>query len=49
VSDELEMTRELVEEVLRTAMALEDVVVSLLDDLPVGAFPARIPASSCWR
>ena len=35
----LEATRDLVEEVLRTAMALEDVVVSLLDDLPDDAFP----------
>ncbi|MBS1678644.1 MAG: hypothetical protein JST08_14805 [Actinobacteria bacterium] len=38
---ELETTRELVEEVLRTAMALEDVVVSLLQDLPDGAFPGE--------
>jgi hypothetical protein len=30
--DELETTRALVEEVLRTAMALEDVTVSLLED-----------------
>jgi hypothetical protein len=36
-----EATRELVEEVLRTAMALEDVVVSLLDSLPDGAFPGE--------
>lgn len=40
---ELETTRELVEEVLRTAMALEDVVTSLLEDLPDGAFPDRDP------
>lgn len=38
---EPETTRELVEEVLRTAMALEDVVVSLLEDLPDGAFPGQ--------
>jgi hypothetical protein len=41
MKDDLEPTRELVEEVLRTAMALEDVVVSLLDDLPDDAFPGR--------
>jgi hypothetical protein len=40
---ELETTRALVEEVLRTAMALEDVVVSLLEDLPDGAFPDEDP------
>ena len=40
---DLEATRDLVEEVLRTAMALEDVVVSLLDDLPEGAFPGEDP------
>lgn len=40
---DLTATRELVEEVLRTAMALEDVVVSLLDDLPDGAFPGEDP------
>ena len=40
---DLETTRELVEEVLRTAMALEDVVVSLLEDLPDGAFPGEDP------
>ncbi len=40
---DLAATRELVEEVLRTAMALEDVVVSLLDDLPDGAFPGEDP------
>ncbi|MBS1894969.1 MAG: hypothetical protein JST59_27025 [Actinobacteria bacterium] len=37
------VTRDLVEEVLRTAMALEDIVVSLLDDLPDGAFPGEDP------
>jgi hypothetical protein len=40
---ELETTRALVEEVLRTAMALEDVMVSLLEDLPDGAFPGEDP------
>jgi hypothetical protein len=40
---DLEVTRDLVEEVLRTALALEDVVVSLLDDLPDGAFPGEDP------
>ena len=40
---DLEATRGLVEEVLRTAMALEDVVASLLDDLPDGAFPGEDP------
>jgi hypothetical protein len=38
---ELEITRDLVEEVLRTAMALEDVIVSLLEDLPDDAFPGE--------
>lgn len=41
--DDLETTRALVEEVLRTAMALEDVVASLLEDLPDGAFPGEDP------
>src|SRR5215475_11694331 len=40
---DLETTRDLVEEVLRTAMALEDIVVSLLDDLPDDAFPGEDP------
>jgi hypothetical protein len=40
---DLEPTRALVEEVLRTALALEDVIVSLLDDLPPGAFPDEDP------
>jgi hypothetical protein len=40
---DLETTRELVEEVLRTALALEDVMVSLLEDLPDGAFPDQDP------
>lgn len=38
---DLGTTRELVEEVLRTALALEDVMVSLLEDLPDGAFPGE--------
>ncbi|HVS99453.1 MAG TPA: hypothetical protein VHE08_02975 [Solirubrobacterales bacterium] len=37
----LETTRELVEEVLRTALALEDVMSALLDELPEGAFPGE--------
>jgi hypothetical protein len=36
-----ELTRELVEEVLRTALALESVVAGLLEDLPADAFPGR--------
>ena len=36
---DLDTTRELVEEVLRTALALEEVMTSLLDELPEGAFP----------
>jgi hypothetical protein len=36
---DLGMTRELVEEVLRTALALEDVMSSLLEELPEAAFP----------
>jgi hypothetical protein len=38
---DLETTRELVEEVLRTALALEDVMASLLEELPEGAFPGE--------
>jgi hypothetical protein len=38
---DLETTRELVEEVLRTALALEDVMSSLLEELPEGAFPGE--------
>ncbi len=40
---DLDLTRGLVEEVLRTAFALEEVIVSLLDDLPDGAFPGEDP------
>jgi hypothetical protein len=38
---DLELTHELVEEVLRTALALEDVVSALLEELPADAFPGR--------
>jgi hypothetical protein len=38
---DLEPTRELVEEVLRTALALEDVMSALLDELPERAFPGE--------
>jgi hypothetical protein len=38
---ELDVTRDLVEEVLRTALALEDVMASLLEELPEGAFPGE--------
>jgi hypothetical protein len=38
---DLETTRDLVEEVLRTALALEDVMSSLLEELPDGAFPGE--------
>ena len=41
---DLELTGELVEEVLRTALALEDVISGLLDELPPGAFPGEDPA-----
>ena len=37
----LATTRAMVLEVLRTAMALEDVMSSLLEDLPEGAFPGE--------
>jgi hypothetical protein len=40
---DLNATRDLVEEVLRTAMVLEDVIDSLLDDLPASAFPGEDP------
>ncbi len=36
-----ELTGELVEEVLRTALALEDVLAGLLEELPAGAFHGR--------
>jgi hypothetical protein len=38
---DLALTGELVEEVLRTALALESVISNLLDDLPADAFPGR--------
>ncbi|HTR75847.1 MAG TPA: hypothetical protein VMH33_11410 [Solirubrobacterales bacterium] len=38
-----ETTRELVEEVLRTALVLEDVMVTLLEDIPANAFPGEDP------
>jgi hypothetical protein len=38
------VTAELVEEVLRTALALEDVISSLLAELPPRAFPGEDPA-----
>ncbi|HEX4753493.1 MAG TPA: hypothetical protein VH268_11385 [Solirubrobacterales bacterium] len=38
---DLGTTRELVEEVLRTALALEDVMTALLDELPDYAFPGQ--------
>jgi hypothetical protein len=44
MSVELIATRELVEEVMRTSMALEDVVNSLLGCLPEEAFPGEDPA-----
>jgi hypothetical protein len=40
---DLETTRELVEEVLRTAIALEDVMTALLDEIPERAFPGEDP------
>jgi hypothetical protein len=43
---ELEVTRELVEETLRTALALEDVIASLLEDLPAGDFPGEDPGAA---
>jgi hypothetical protein len=36
---DLGTTRELVEELLRTSLALEEVMTSLLEDVPEGAFP----------
>jgi hypothetical protein len=36
-----ELTGELVEEVVRTALALEDVLAGLLEELPAGAFQGR--------
>lgn len=43
---DLELTEELVGEVLRTALALEDVISGLLDELPAGAFPERDDAGA---
>jgi hypothetical protein len=40
-----ELTNELVEEVLRTALALEDVLSGLLAELPAGAIEGRDNAS----
>jgi hypothetical protein len=37
----MEATRDLVEEVLLTALALEDVMTALLDELPERAFPGE--------
>ena len=36
-----QLANELVEEVLRTALALEDVIAGLLAELPADAFPGR--------
>jgi hypothetical protein len=41
---DLAATRALVEEVLRTAMVLEDIVEGLLEDVPDDAFPDEDPA-----
>jgi hypothetical protein len=38
---ELAATRDLVEEVMRTAVALDGIVAALLRELPQGAFPGR--------
>jgi hypothetical protein len=38
---DLEITRDLVEEVLLTAIALDDVMGALLDEIPEGAFPGE--------
>src|SRR4029077_19281228 len=43
---DLELTGELVDEVLRTALALEDVISGLLEELPAEAFPGRDHARS---
>ena len=40
-TEALEATRELVEEVLLTALALEDVMTALLAEIPEGAFPGE--------
>src|ERR1700710_2216117 len=38
---DLEITRDLVEEVLLTAIALDDVMGALLEEIPEGAFPGE--------
>jgi hypothetical protein len=40
-TDRLVVTRELIEELLRTGFALGDLISSLLEDLPKGAFPGE--------
>jgi hypothetical protein len=40
---DLDATRDLVEEVIRTAMAFENVIDGLLEDLPPGAFSGEDP------
>ncbi len=40
-TEALEATRDLVEEVLLTALALEDVMTALLAEIPEGAFPGE--------
>ena len=40
-TEDLEGTRDLVEEVLLTALALEDVMTALLAEIPEGAFPGE--------
>ena len=40
-TEALKATRELVEEVLLTALALEDVMTALLAEIPEGAFPGE--------
>jgi hypothetical protein len=41
---DLATTRDLVEELLRTSFALQDVMTALLEDAPAAAFPDQDPA-----
>jgi hypothetical protein len=41
---DLELTAEVVEEILRTALSLQEVFLCLLDDLPADTFPGEDPA-----
>lgn len=43
-TDALEATEELVQALLRTSLSLQDVYVSLVEEIPADAFPGEDPA-----